>query len=121
MSSPFKQQYVYNGICNRVIDGDTIEVTVDLGFNVAHKVRVRLINVNAAEIFRGTDTERQKGQLAKQFMTNLVLDKAVILRTEKDTVSFNRYLGEAWLFEQSQQSINEVAQQFYTLQNLING
>ena len=33
----------------RVVDGDTVDVRIDLGFNVWHKCRVRLMGINAPE------------------------------------------------------------------------
>ena len=41
--------YEYNAICDRVIDGDTIDARVDLGFNVWTFVRVRLYEIDAPE------------------------------------------------------------------------
>ena len=42
--------FVYNAILERVIDGDTIDVTLDLGFSVKlHKQRVRLAGIDTPE------------------------------------------------------------------------
>ena len=34
---------------NRVVDGDTIDVTIDLGFDILYKTRVRLYGINTPE------------------------------------------------------------------------
>ena len=34
--------YEYKAVVNRVVDGDTIDVTIDLGFSVWKKMRVRM-------------------------------------------------------------------------------
>ena len=35
--------YIYNAKCDRVVDGDTIDATVDLGFDTHKKIRIRFI------------------------------------------------------------------------------
>lgn len=84
--------YQYNALCTRVIDGDTIELVVDLGFNISNTIRGRLLNVEAPEIFSGT--EKEKGQAAKAFVEALLLNQTVIVNTYKDRMSFNRWIVE---------------------------
>lgn len=76
-----------------MIDGDTVDVLVDLGFNAYQYITLRLADINAHEIFRGTEQEREKGRMAKAFLESLVLEKPVIVRTFKDRTSFGRYVG----------------------------
>ena len=42
--------YEYNATLVRVVDGDTIDVMVDLGFDIHHKARLRLARINAPEL-----------------------------------------------------------------------
>lgn len=74
----------------RVIDGDTIDVMLDLGFSIYHKVRLRLYGINAPEM--GT----AEGREAKKFLESLIaMEPAVTLRTLKDkTDKFGRYLAD---------------------------
>ena len=44
-----KIMYYYKVEVLRVVDGDTTDVRIDLGFNVWHKCRVRLVGINAPE------------------------------------------------------------------------
>jgi micrococcal nuclease len=41
--------YIYKAKCERVVDGDTIDATIDLGFDTWKKIRIRLVGINAAE------------------------------------------------------------------------
>lgn len=83
--------FTYTGIITRVIDGDTVEAVVDLGFQITHTIRVRLLNVNAPELFSGT--ARHLGAQAKTYLESLCLDKTVTIQTYKDRMTFNRYLA----------------------------
>lgn len=84
--------YAYKAVCTRVIDGDTIELNVDLGFNIRHIIRGRLFNVNAPELFSGIN--RETGRIAKEHVETLVLNKELYVTTYKDKMSFNRWIVE---------------------------
>ena len=57
--------YEYNAIINRVVDGDTVDVTIDLGFSVWKKIRVRMEGINTPES-RTRDLEEKKRGLAAE-------------------------------------------------------
>lgn len=79
--------YVYKGVVTYVVDGDTIDVEIDLGFKISTKQRLRLARIDTPE--RG-----QEGyQEAKDFVTNCVLNKEVLINTEKVS-KFGYYLAE---------------------------
>lgn len=48
--------YTYKCSVKRVVDGDTLDLSVDLGFNITNKIRVRLVDVDTPEV-RGKDKE----------------------------------------------------------------
>ena len=94
----------------KVIDGDTVDVDIDLGFGVwMHKERVRLFGIDTPES-RTRDLEEKKyGLAAKKFLTNMLDDDGgIILKTHKDkTGKFGRILGELWrTTNYADQSIN---------------
>ena len=69
----------------RVVDGDTIDIIIDLGFSLTKKERVRLAGIDAPES-RTTDLEEKKmGLESKEFLTRR-LNECVYIRvkTEKD-------------------------------------
>jgi micrococcal nuclease len=93
----------------RVVDGDTIDVDIDLGFNVSYTQRVRLAGIDTPES-RTTDLkEKALGLEVKEYLKNL-LDGAedIVIQTEKPDSSekYGRILG--WLFINDEDtSLNE--------------
>ena len=103
--------YEYKCRVVRVIDGDTVDVDIDLGFGVwLHKERVRLYGIDTPES-RTRDLEEKKyGLAAKKFLTNMLEDEGgIILKTHKDAEGkFGRILGELWrTTDYGDQSINQ--------------
>lgn len=91
--------YEYRCKVVHIVDGDTVDVDIDLGFGVwLHKERVRLFGIDTPES-RTRDLEEKKyGLAAKDFITNMLDDSGgIILKTHKDgTGKFGRILGELW-------------------------
>lgn len=87
--------YLYNATLIRVIDGDTVVVVVDLGFEIAHRITLRLYGINAPEMH---GESKDAGQAAKSFLISL-MDNAHGLEVEtyKDkTGKYGRYLATLW-------------------------
>jgi micrococcal nuclease len=93
----------------KVVDGDTIDVDIDLGFNVSYTQRVRLAGIDTPES-RTTDLkEKALGLEVKEYLKSL-LDSTddIVIQTEKPDSSekYGRILG--WLFiDDEETSINE--------------
>lgn len=102
--------YTYKYKVTRVIDGDTIEGTVELGFDVKVKLRVRLADVDTPEIFRPkSEAERSLGLEATKFVEKQVLNKYVILKTIKDRKGkYGRYIGYIYQDLEADKSLNEL-------------
>ena len=103
--------YQYRCKIVKIIDGDTVDVDIDLGFGVwLHKERVRLYGIDTPES-RTRDLEEKKyGLAAKQFLTNMLNDDGgIVLKTHKDAEGkFGRILGELWrTTNYADKSINE--------------
>lgn len=85
--------YTYRAIVDRVVDGDTYDVTVDLGFKIYHKIRVRLRNVDTPEVFGSRASEA--GRIAAAYVTNMILGKEVVITTYKTNAkSFDRWVAD---------------------------
>lgn len=83
--------YNYKATVLRVVDGDTFDAIVDLGFNITKKQRFRLKDVDTPETWRPkTEAEREHGKLATAFVKNLIEEKQVILTSVKAAV-YSRY------------------------------
>ena len=61
------QRFWYGATVLDVIDGDTVDLMIDLGFNIHHKIRVRLYGVNTPESRTKDLKEKELGLKAKQF------------------------------------------------------
>ena len=85
----------------KVVDGDTIDVDIDLGFGVwLRNQRVRLYGIDTPES-RTRDLEEKKyGLAAKEFLTKWTGAGELTLKTHKDERGkFGRILGEIWAFK----------------------
>ena len=103
--------YEYRCKVVHIVDGDTVDVDIDLGFGVwMRKQRIRLYGIDTPES-RTRDLEEKKyGLAAKKFLTGMLDDEAgIILKTYKDKEGkFGRILGELWrITNYADQSINE--------------
>ena len=81
----------------KVIDGDTADVDIDLGFGVwMKKQRVRFYGVDTPESRTSDKEEKVYGMIAKEFVQDhLPLGSTQVLRTHKDSVGkYGRILGE---------------------------
>lgn len=81
--------YEYRATILRVVDGDTVDVTLDLGFDVHLKQRLRLRGIDAPEL-RTTEGKASRDWLR----TLLPPGESVVVRTEKDRrEKYGRYLA----------------------------
>ena len=83
----------------KVVDGDTVDVDIDLGFGVwIHKERVRLHGIDTPESRTSDATEKVFGLKAKAFLEKWVTAGDVTLRTKTYDAKgkFGRILGELW-------------------------
>ena len=90
--------YMYRAVVQRVIDGDTIVVDVDLGFHVwSHNQHIRLLGVHTPEL-HGVDAEA--GAKAKNMLVGWVSGVEVMLRTERDRGDkYGRMLADVFLVD----------------------
>ena len=77
----------------RIVDGDTIDVLINLGFNVSIKQRIRLKGINAAETRTLNLEEKKKGLDAKEWLIKeLSREREWIIKTFKED-KYGRILG----------------------------
>lgn len=92
--------YTYHAKLERIVDADTLDLNIDLGFKVWVKVRVRLTGINAPEIWgvKKESEEYQKGKLALAYVEgwfSSLGSETFIVRTEKDEQEkYGRWLAE---------------------------
>ena len=83
----------------KVVDGDTIDVVIDLGFDISFTTRVRLAGIDTPESRTKDLTEKALGLESKKYLTDRLKDaKNIVIKTEKinSTEKFGRVLG--WLY-----------------------
>ena len=93
----------------KVVDGDTIDVDIDLGFDISFTSRVRLAGIDTPESRTTDKEEKVLGIEVKDRLKHLISTaNTVVIRTEKPDSSekYGRILG--WLFlDGAEKSVNE--------------
>ena len=90
----------------KVVDGDTVDAVIDLGFSLALKQRLRLTGIDAPELLSKDPAERQLAQEAKDFLTGkLYSAKAIRIATSKDD-KYGHILAEIHL-DDDESSLND--------------
>jgi micrococcal nuclease len=78
----------------RVVDGDTVDVDIDLGFDTWRRgERIRLYGVDTPECRSRSATEKKAGLLAKGFVIQALHEGGTYKLTTKEKGKFGRYLG----------------------------
>lgn len=99
--------YEYNCKINRVVDGDTVDVDIDLGFHIILKdQRIRLMGIDAPESRTSDKVEKLFGNLAKERLTDLIGKKGILQTVldkdgDAETGKFGRILGDFILGEKT--------------------
>lgn len=102
--------YNYKATVERIVDGDTIDVVIDLGFKITTHQRIRLKDINTPETYnvKKDSEEYKKGLAAKEFVVKRIEANGneVTLDTDKDTGKFGRYIATIILAD-SETSLND--------------
>ena len=84
--------YCYRGIVDRVVDGDTVDATLDVGFGIFTKQRLRIDDFDAPESWRPrNEAEKVHGEAAKARAKELLEGKEVTFTTSKAIGIYGRY------------------------------
>lgn len=94
---------------NKIVDGDTIDVDIDLGFDISFSSRVRLAGIDTPESRTTDKAEKVLGLEVKDKLKHLIENaKTVVIKTEKmdSSEKYGRILG--WLYlDGAELSVNE--------------
>ncbi len=101
MNPPF--QYIVKEF--KVVDGDTIDLTIDLGFYCITKQRFRLARINTEETNSSDPIKRAKGNDAKIFLDEYLNRSKCITVTSIKTEKYGRWLAEIFA---DGQNINDI-------------
>lgn len=91
----------------KIVDGDTVDVLIDLGFDLSKKERVRLAGIDSPESRTKDLAEKHLGLEAKGYLLELLLNaENLTVKTEKDG-KYGRMLGWFYNNEFSKYSFNQ--------------
>ena len=93
----------------KVVDGDTIDVDIDLGFSISYSQRLRLAGIDTPESRTTDKLEKSLGIESKEYLKSKYKDaKDIVVRTEKPDSSekYGRILGWVYVNGDSK-SLNE--------------
>ncbi len=109
-----KEWFTYVAALERVVDGDTIHVKIDLGFGISHHEILRLAKINAAEF------ATSEGKKAASELHKILRDaKFLIIRTNKTDI-YGRYVADVFFDESGkEQDPQKVAAQGTYLNQLL--
>ena len=104
--------FEYNAVLDRVIDGDTVDATIDLGFDTWKKIRIRFYGINTPESRTRDLEEKKRGLAAKDRLIEILKanDDKFVLKSH-GVGKYGRCLGELYV-----ETLGEVSVQ----QTLIN-
>lgn len=87
--------YEYKCGVTKIVDGDTVDCEIDLGFDIVYKSRVRLYGIDTPESRTKDLDEKARGKLASDFLAQHILhaDKLVIQTKLDKKGKFGRVLG----------------------------
>ena len=89
--------YRYKVQVTRVVDGDTVDVDIDLGFGMTYKKqRVRMMGIDTPESRTRNLEEKFYGKQSKYHLESLIEKASEIQLLSHDKGKFGRILGELW-------------------------
>ena len=95
------EKYIYRAKLDRVVDGDTIDALIDVGFDIWFKKRIRYMGIDTWESRTRDLDEKKKGKAAKERNRQLleeVSDKSGYFRLKSHGVGkYGRVLGEIFV------------------------
>ena len=100
--------YEYRAKTVKIVDGDTVDIDIDLGFDVwVRNQRIRLYKVDTPEKRTRNKTEKKAGLLATEKVTSLIpVGSTIVIKTHKDGKGkYGRILGE--LINEDGVNVNE--------------
>lgn len=88
--------YEYKAEVINVVDGDTFDAIVDLGFEIQTRKRFRVANLDTPEVRTKNVEEKKHGKEATKKAKELILGKVVTVKSDK-TGKYGRYIAKVTL------------------------
>ena len=103
--------FEYRVKITRVVDGDTVDAELDLGFNIIYKERIRLMGIDTPESRTRNKVEKKLGLKSKARLKELISENKgnIILKTSKEGKGkFGRILGTLLIRDSKEFSVNDI-------------
>lgn len=100
--------YWYKAKVVKIIDGDTLDLDIDLGFDIWHAIRVRLYGIDTPETRTSNVEEKHSGNLAKEYVKNWLDTNGydIVIQTFRGKAEkYGRILADVWN-ENSEKCLN---------------
>ena len=114
-----KDPYVYRiKSVGRVVDGDTIDAAIDLGFDISLTKRIRLAGIDTPESRTRDLKEKELGLDAKEWLKHQLKDAIdIIIRTElpDSTEKYGRIIGHLYINGEDESLNNRMITEGYAL------
>tara|TARA_R110002012_G_scaffold316842_1_gene532386 strand:+ start:27 stop:431 length:405 start_codon:yes stop_codon:yes gene_type:complete len=98
--------YTYKAKLDRVIDGDTIDANIDLGFDITIHKRIRLTGIDTPESRTRDLEEKARGLASKARLVELLDDGNFVLES-REVGKFGRVLGTIYTIAEESININD--------------
>ena len=101
LGDPTDFSYRVNKV-TKVVDGDTIDVIIDLGFDIMYKSRVRLFGIDTPESRTRDLVEKKFGLASKEYFKSWVAEQEYVLVESTEKGKFGRILGRIYNSDMSE-------------------
>ena len=108
-----EQLHTYKAYLDKVVDGDTIRVTLDLGFKIRHKEILRLAKINSPE------AETFEGKKSSEALTKILAEVPFLIVKTNKTDIYGRYVADVFLAEKNATDPEKVASEGVYLNQLL--
>ena len=97
--------YTYKAKLDRIIDGDTVDAHIDLGFDITVHKRIRLAGIDTPES-RTRDLEEKERGLASKARLEELLEGGEFVVESKEVGKYGRVLGELIVYPEGELPVN---------------
>ena len=108
-----RKLHCYKAYLEKVVDGDTLNVVVDLGFGIKHKEIIRLAKINAPE------SKTVEGKESKQKLSEILEDLPFLIIKTKKIDIFGRYVADVFLPSKGETNAQKAADEGVYLNQML--
>lgn len=100
--------YTYQAKVIKIIDGDTLDLDIDLGFGVHRHQRIRLSNIDTPELRNSDPLIKEAAKVAKIYLEQLLPIGVMVKLNSTEYEKYGRALGKIWTLDKDLQPQIEI-------------